>query len=220
MKKHVVIVAGGSGKRMGAEIPKQFLILNDKPVLLHTIEKFYRFSNEIEIVLVLPKSQFDYWNKLAQEYQIKIQHSIVEGGKERFYSVKNGLESIESKNGLVAIHDGVRPCVSQETISKCFSEAAIYDCAIPYVDIQESIRFVDENSSQIVNRNNYKAIQTPQVFNIEKLRTAYQTNFDPKFTDDASVFENAGFDIHLVSGNRENIKITQPIDLKIAGSFI
>jgi 2-C-methyl-D-erythritol 4-phosphate cytidylyltransferase len=220
MKKHVIIVAGGSGKRMGTDIPKQFLLLKGKPILMHTIERFSKFDSEINIVVVLPEQQIDYWNSLVKDHRFNIEHKLVKGGEERFYSVKNGLESIYEKDGIVAIHDGVRPCVSNQTIATCFREAEEKGNAIPYADITESIRYVDKSSSYIVDRSKYKTIQTPQVFDLLKIKNAYKTEFKKEFTDDASVFEEVGYDINLVLGNNENIKITTPFDLELAAKFI
>jgi len=216
MKKFVIIVAGGSGKRMGTEIPKQFLLLGEKPVLMHTIEKFYAYQSDIEIIVVLPDHQIEYWETIKNDYKFTIRHTVVSGGEERFFSVKNGLKAIDHHQGLVAVHDGVRPCVSNETIEQCYKLAENTGSAVPFNDLSESIRYVDGISHYVVNRNNYKTIQTPQIFDLSKLKKAYELPFKEEFTDDATVFENAGFKIHLVKGNKENIKITQPQDLEIA----
>lgn len=220
MKKHAIIVAGGTGKRMGTEIPKQFLKLGSKPVLMHTIEKFKKYDSEIEIILVLPKHQFEYWEMLCEDFKFEIKHTIVEGGEKRFFSVKNGLSAIDDNEGIVAIHDGVRPCVSRETIDACFQLAAEKGNAIPYFNVQDSIRVIEDDKSSIVNRSKYKIIQTPQVFDLKSIKDAYNCEFLESFTDDASVYERAGHKINLVLGNKENIKITHPTDLRIAELFI
>lgn len=222
MKKYAIIVAGGKGQRMNADLPKQFILLSGKPVLMHTIEAFYKYDENIKIVLVLPTSQIDYWKSLCIKYNFTYPIEIEEGGESRFHSVKNGLNSLKD-NGFVAIHDGVRPFVSAETIKRCFSAANEFGNAIPVIDIVDSIRHIDGDRNEAVDRNQYKLVQTPQVFEIEKLKTAYAhalTLETSQFTDDASVFSFAGYKIHLVEGNRENIKITTPFDLLLAESML
>lgn len=214
-QKYVIIVAGGSGKRMGAEIPKQFIQVAQLPILMHTIACFYKFENTINIIVVLPESQHKYWNELVRKYNFSIEHTVATGGSERFHSVLNGLQLI-SKNALVAIHDGVRPLVNNATIKNCFKIADQCGAVIPVVPATESIRKVTENASLAVDRSKYFMVQTPQVFQSEILLKAYEQEFDPKFTDDASVVEKAGFEIKLTEGNPENIKITRPMDLKVA----
>lgn len=215
MQKSVIIVAGGSGKRMGTTIPKQFLLLKAKPVLMHTIEQFYNYDNAIEIIVVLPKEQISHWNYLCNEHHFKIKHTIVEGGSERFYSVKNGLEKLLN-NGTVAIHDGVRPLVSIDTIKRTFTKAEKTGAAIPVMPVIESLRKIEGLNSFAVNRSQYVTVQTPQCFNIELVKKAYQQNFSNDFTDDASVVEKMGVKVDLVDGNVENIKITTPQDLMLA----
>jgi 2-C-methyl-D-erythritol 4-phosphate cytidylyltransferase len=211
-KKAVVIVAGGSGKRMGAEMPKQFLELAGKPVLMHTINKFYHFDQRMQIVLVLPFDHIETWNRLCNEHRFTIAHKIVPGGDERFFSVKKGLAKV-SENNLVAIHDGVRPLVSDEVIANTFLAAEKHGGAIPVISPSESIRQKTVDGSKPVNRDQYVLVQTPQVFKSELIKQAYQHPYQKKFTDDATVFEAAGHTIHLVEGNIENIKITRPVDL-------
>lgn len=215
----VIIVAGGSGKRFGSEIPKQFLELNGKPVILHTIEAFYNFDTEIEIILVLPEIHFDYWQQLKKQHDFSIPHKVVGGGAERFHSVKNGLMAIET-NGIVGIHDAVRPMVSAETLISCYAAAREFGNAIPVVAPADSIRKLTTESSKQVNRNEYRLVQTPQCFKTENILKAFEQEYSVSFTDDASVAEAAGQEIYLVEGNRENIKITTPQDLIIAEAFL
>lgn len=218
--KHIVIVAGGSGTRMGFNIPKQFLLLHQKPILMHTIEVFFNYNKDIKIILVLPESQIEYWQLLCCEHNFKILHTIVKGGDTRFQSVKNGLTKIDDLDGLVGVHDGVRPLVSKKTIDTSFEYAAIHGAAIPVVKVNESIRKIEEYNSVMVDRELYRLVQTPQCFQISIIKKAYEQNYKVEFTDDASVVENSGKKIYLVDGNIENIKITTPADLKIAEYFI
>ncbi len=219
MQKSVIIVAGGSGKRMGTEIPKQFLFLKSKPILMHTIACFNQYDSSIEIVVVLPKEHISVWQQLCVEHNFNIKHQITEGGSERFYSVKKGLEKI-SNTGIVAIHDGVRPLVSKETIARCFKKTEETGAAIPIMPVVESLRKVDGENSKSVNRSEYVSVQTPQCFNIDLLKNAYQQNFSNTFTDDASVVEKFGHQVSLVEGNIENIKITTPQDLIFAEQLL
>lgn len=219
MKKYVIIVAGGSGKRMNAELPKQFLKIHGKPLLMHTFEKFFNYGSSIKFILTLPQDHIDTWKQLCSDHQFPIEHIIVRGGTERFHSVKNALAEIKEKC-LVAVHDGVRPMVSTETVARCFDLAEKSGNAIPVIPISESIRFIDENGSKPADRNKYKLIQTPQVFQSEILIKAYQQQYTTDFTDDAGVVEKTGIKINLVEGNRENIKITTPVDLQIAEALI
>ncbi|MGQ9621786.1 MAG: 2-C-methyl-D-erythritol 4-phosphate cytidylyltransferase [Bacteroidales bacterium] len=219
MDFYVVIVAGGSGKRMGIDIPKQFLELAGKPVLMHTIERFKKFNSSIEIITVLPENQLRFWNDLIRKYSFDIPHTLVKGGKHRFISVKHGLEFV-SGPGLVAIHDGVRPLVSNGTMKRCFEEAAKFGNAIPVISPSDSVRIVSGNRTEPVNRTDIKQVQTPQVFDIDLIKNAYRQNYDTSFLDDATVLEKTGVQIHLVEGNRENIKITNPEDLFIAQSLL
>jgi len=217
-QKNVIIVAGGSGKRMGAEIPKQFLKLAGKPILMHSIEAFFSFDSAMQIIVVLPLNQHDYWAKLITEHKFEVKHKLAKGGPERFYSVKNGLQLIES--GLVAVHDGVRPFASKETISRCFSTCETDGAVVPVIPANESIRRIIDGTSEAVNRSHYFMVQTPQVFETGLLKKAYEQEFNTTFTDDASVVEKMGTKITTVEGNPENIKITQPMDLKIAEVLI
>jgi 2-C-methyl-D-erythritol 4-phosphate cytidylyltransferase len=219
MDLYVVIVAGGTGKRMGGDTPKQFLELAGKPVLMHTIERFRLFSDAIEIITVLPENQLRSWSELQKRYSFDIPHTLVRGGAHRFLSVKRGLEFVNSP-GLVAIHDGVRPLVKTETIKRCFEEAEKYGNAVPVISPSDSLRLLTGNSNEAVGKMDIKQIQTPQVFNISLIKKAYRQDYDNSFTDDATVLEKTGERIHLVEGNRENIKITNPEDLFIAQTLL
>ncbi len=219
MKKASIIVAGGSGQRMNTLVPKQFLPLKGKPVLMHTIEQFYTYDNEMRIVLVLPESQLEYWNTLCKEHAFSIAHTVVHGGSTRFYSVQNGLALVGDAD-FVAVHDGVRPLVSQATIQGCFETAIQHETAVPVIDLIDSIREVSEHGNSAKDRTKFKSVQTPQVFSTELLNCAYQQAYSDLFTDDASVVEALGHDITLAAGNRENIKITTEIDMIIAEVLI
>jgi len=221
MTKYALIVAGGSGTRMGGEIPKQFLLLSDgNPVLKHTLEVFYDYDPQIRIILLLPQEQEAYWKQLCVEHDIRVPHKIAYGGETRFHSVRNGLDLIHD-TGIVGIHDGVRPFVSTEVIARCYETAAVLKTAVPVIGVVETVRHLTATGSETVNRNDYRLVQTPQVFDVSLLKKAYSQDYSPAFTDDASVVEAMGeTPITLVEGNRENIKITTPFDLKIASGLI
>jgi 2-C-methyl-D-erythritol 4-phosphate cytidylyltransferase len=219
MDLYVVIVAGGSGKRMGMDTPKQFLELSGRPVLMHTIERFREFNDSIEIITVLPENQLRFWTELKNRYSFNIPHTLVKGGTKRFISVRKGLEFVNSP-GLVAIHDGVRPLVRVETIMRCFEAAWKYGNAIPVISPADSLRFETETGNSPVDRKHIMQVQTPQVFDVAKIIKAYKQDFDPSFTDDATVLEKTGEKIYMVEGNRENIKITNPEDLFIAQTLL
>ena len=215
MKKHIIIVAGGKGLRMGGDIPKQFLPVCGKPVLMRTLEAFHAYDASIHLILVLPVSQQVYWKQLCEEYQFNLAHEIADGGETRFHSVKNGLALIK-EDGLVGVHDGVRPFVSQEVIARCYDEALSLKAVIPVIGVVETVRHLTEGGSETVLRDQYKLVQTPQVFDVALLRRAYEQTYTDMFTDDASVVEALGEKVYLVEGNRENIKLTTPFDLKLA----
>ncbi len=211
---NVIIVAGGKGLRMGSELPKQFLNIGGKPVLMRTIEAFYNFDKSIRIIVALSASYREHWSKLCKGYGFSVYHEVVDGGETRFHSVKNGLELVGE--GSVAVHDAVRPFVSVSLLQTCFDEARDYKAVIPVIEVTDSIReIIDEKDSKIVNRSRYRLVQTPQVFDCVLLKKAYEMDFSEAFTDDASVVESYGHSIHLVSGERTNIKITTPFDLDL-----
>lgn len=217
--RFALIVAGGSGQRMVASIPKQFLLLKEKPVLMHTLQAFFN-TGVNRIFLVLPLAHFDTWRNLCSEYDFNIPHELVEGGSTRFKSVSNGLRAIGNHVALVAIHDGVRPLVSQTLIERCFSEAAIHGNALAVVPSKDSLRMKKGEENLSVNRTDYVLVQTPQTFDLSKIQEAYLQPERDTFTDDASVFEASRGKIHLVEGEYSNLKITTPEDLKIAEALM
>ena len=200
---------------MGGDIPKQFLPVCGKPVLMRTLEAFHVYDASIHLILVLPVSQQAYWKQLCEEYQFNLAHEIADGGETRFHSVKNGLALVK-EDGLVGVHDGVRPFVSQEVIARCYDEALSLKAVIPVVGVVETVRHLTDEGSETVPRDQYKLVQTPQVFDVALLRRAYEQTYTDMFTDDASVVEALGEKVYLVEGNRENIKLTTPFDLKLA----
>lgn len=224
MERYVIIVAGGKGLRMGGDLPKQFIPMRGKPILMHTLEAFHRWDNSAHIVLVLPVDHQEYWAMLCREIGCGVEHKVVNGGETRFHSVKNGLEWVANhhasigsdSDALVAVHDGVRPFVSADVISACFDRAAILGAVIPVVPMVDSLREQDEKGSHPVDRSRFMAVQTPQVFSLQLLTKAYGEPYSPLFTDDASVVEAMGKMVGTVDGERENIKITTPFDLLIA----
>jgi 2-C-methyl-D-erythritol 4-phosphate cytidylyltransferase len=219
MNLYALIVAGGAGKRMGTQIPKQFLELDGKPVLMHTISRFRAFDESIEIITVLPRNQINFWKELCMKYSFSIPHKLVTGGSSRFMSVKNGLDHVDV-NSLVAVHDGVRPLVTIQTIKRCFEAAKEFGNAVPVIVPADSLRMIKEQRSLPVDRKLIRIIQTPQVFESGLIKNAYLQEYSAEFTDDATVLEKTGEKIHLVEGNRENIKITNPGDLAIAAALL
>lgn len=216
MKAYAIIVAGGKGLRMGGEVPKQFLPINGKPILMHTIEAFRKALDGIEIILVLPADQHEYWQKLCKDYNFCSPKLIAKGGETRFHSVKNGLALLpDDEDAVVGIHDGVRPFVSKETIQRCYAAAAGGRAVVPVVPVVETIRQILPDGKSITRpRDEYRLVQTPQTFPLVMLKKAYEQSYSETFTDDASVVEAMGEEILMVEGNRENIKITTPSDLK------
>lgn len=219
MKKSVIIVAGGKGLRMGSDLPKQFLPIGGKPVLMHTLEVFRRYDATLQIILVLPKEQQLFWKQLCEEHHFKVEHLVADGGETRFHSVRNGLALVQA-SGLVGVHDGVRPFVALEVIHRCYDLAVQQKAVIPVIDVVETLRHLTDDGSETVSRNDYKLVQTPQVFDVELLKRAYSQEFTPFFTDDASVVEAMGVSVYLAEGNRENIKITTPFDLKVGSALL
>ena len=218
---YVIIVAGGKGLRMGSDIPKQFLPIGGKPVLMRTIERFREYAPTLQIVLVLPKSQQDYWHQLCKDYDFKVEYILADGGETRFHTVHNCLAKIpDDAEGVVGVHDGVRPFPSIDVIRNCYETARTARAVIPVIPVVETVRHLQGNTSETVPRNDYRLVQTPQTFNIRLLKAANKQPYYDGFTDDASVVEAFGFNITLVEGNRENIKITTPYDLKIAEVLI
>lgn len=215
MTRYALIVAGGKGLRMGGELPKQFIPVGGKPVLMRTMEAFYDSDSEIQIILVLPHSQQDYWRQLCRECRFSLPHVIADGGETRFHSVKNGLALVKTP-ALVGVHDGVRPFVSSEVIARCYKLAAEKKAVVPVIEVVETVRRLTGDGSVTVNRDDYRLVQTPQVFDAELLKKAYGQAYTSLFTDDASVVEALGESVFLTEGNKENIKITTPFDLKIA----
>lgn len=215
---YIIIVAGGKGLRMGGDIPKQFLPIAGKPVLMRTMERFREYSADLQIILVLPESQQDYWHSLCREYSFDLDYQIANGGETRFHSVQNGLDLIPADmQGVVGVHDGVRPFVSVEVISKCFATARKKKAVIPVMPVVETLRHVNEDGSGTnVLRSDYRLVQTPQTFDIQLLKKANLQPYSESFTDDASVVEGIGQIVTMVEGNRENIKITTPFDLTVA----
>lgn len=218
LEKHVLIVAGGDGKRMGSKLPKQFLMLKGKPVLFHSFNSFL-FLDEIKFTLVLKSGQLDYWKSICESTGFNILHNIAEGGPTRFHSVKSGLRNIPH-NSLVLIHDASRPFVSKETIIRVIDMAALKGNAVPAIEVTDSIREVSPSNNRVINRNTLRAIQTPQAFHASLIKEAYNQTYEKKFTDDASVLEGTGVKINVVEGNTENIKISNPIDLVIGESVL
>ena len=218
---YVIIVAGGKGLRMGNDIPKQFLPVGGKPVLMRTLERFREYSPTLKIILVLPKAQQDYWRQLCADYHFNVEYQLADGGETRFHSVQHGLALIpDEAEGVVGVHDGVRPFPSIDVIRRCYDTAREKKAVIPVIPVVETLRHLQGKSSITVPRDDYRLVQTPQCFDIQLLKAANRQPYNDGFTDDASVVESFGHAITLVEGNRENIKITTPYDLKIAKVLI
>jgi 2-C-methyl-D-erythritol 4-phosphate cytidylyltransferase len=229
MQRSTIIVAGGSGKRMGAAVPKQFLLLKGKPLLMWTIEAFHSFDTAMQLIVVLPQDHHANWQDLCSEHQFLVPHTLVSGGAERFHSTLEGLRAV-THEGLVAVHDGVRPLVGTELIARCFAAAAEHGAAIPVVPISSSVREVSEigapsallspstllRESRAVDRSRLRAVQTPQCFKVPLLRRAFELPYDPAFTDEATLVERLSVEVQLVEGEEQNIKVTTPFDLQVA----
>ena len=214
MQHSTIIVAGGSGKRMGSSVPKQFLLLKGKPLLCWTIDAFRAYDAAMPIIVVLPEAQVPIWKSLCVGHGFHTEHHVAAGGEERFHSVRNGLAAV-THAGLVAVHDGVRPLVSKELIARCFEAAEAQGSGIPVVPINSSVREVSGGSSRAIDRSTLRAVQTPQCFRTELLRKAFELPYDPAFTDEATLVERLGSAVHLVDGEEANIKVTTPMDLKV-----
>lgn len=214
MKRTVIITAGGTGKRMGATLPKQFLLLGGEPVLFHTLRRFHTFDADAQIILSLPEDWIPYWKDLG----CPVAHEVVSGGKERFHSIQNALRS--ATGDLIAVHDGVRPFPSIQTIQACFDAAEKYGSGVPVTEVKESLREISGDTSKALIRSQYRLVQTPQIFQSEILHKAYDQEFHSGITDDASLAEALGISIKLVPGNDENIKITTASDLLYAEAML
>ena len=220
---YIIIVAGGKGLRMGTDIPKQFLPIGGKPVLMRTLERFREYSADLQIILVLPKAQQGYWRQLCQEYDFKVEYLMTDGGETRFHSVQHGLALIpDDTEGVVGVHDGVRPFPSVEVIRNCYETARTAKPVIPVIPIVETVRHLKDETSVTVPRGDYRLVQTPQTFDIQLLKAANRAadGSPVSFTDDASVVEAYGQEVSMVEGNRENIKITTPFDICIAEAIL
>ncbi|MFT2007059.1 2-C-methyl-D-erythritol 4-phosphate cytidylyltransferase [Pontibacter sp. 13R65] len=221
LPEYALVVAGGTGSRMQRELPKQFLEIGGKPILMHTLKQFYAYSAAIRLIVVLPENQIEAWRALCQKHQFRLFHMVVAGGATRFGSVKNGLGMVLEQEALVAVHDGVRPFTSTSIIQEAYAKAASYGNAVVAVSPKDSIRqLVTESKSKAVPRTDYKLVQTPQTFKASLLRKAYEQPEQSGFTDDASVVEQLGEQIVLVEGSYRNIKITTPEDLVLAEAFL
>ncbi|MDA3883264.1 MAG: 2-C-methyl-D-erythritol 4-phosphate cytidylyltransferase [Bacteroidales bacterium] len=219
VSQYALIVAGGKGLRMNADVPKQFLCVYGKPVLMHSIAAFYAYNSSITIIVVLPNAHMHTWEKLCEKYNFRIPHRLIDGGEERFFSVKNGLSCVPA-DSLVAIHDGVRPCITKHLLERGFTLAAKYGGVIPVVDSVDSLREIDGKSHTIIDRTKIKRVQTPQFFQSQKLKKSYEQDFSDTFTDDASVYEQAEFDVHVFTGDQYNIKITHSCDIAIVEAIL
>ena len=236
MNRFVIIVAGGKGLRMGGELPKQFIPIEGRPVLMRTLDTFHACDSSIQIILVLPRDHQEYWRELCALYSFTVPHRIADGGATRFHSVQSGLALVDAPEALVAVHDGVRPFVSHEVISRCYADAEAHGAVVPVIPVVETVRqlireeeaegearhleVIVNSKSVTVDRNAYRLVQTPQTFRATLLRRAYKQPYTDAFTDDASVVEALGEAVTLVDGNRENIKLTTPFDLIVAKALI
>lgn len=219
MHRSTIIVAGGSGKRLGGPVPKQFQTVKGRPLLMWTIEAFHRFDAAMPLIVVLPHAHFDIWRALCMGHRFFIEHQVVAGGEQRWHSVKAGLEKVEG-DGLVAVHDGVRPLVSKELIGRCFDAADKHAVAIPVVPVVPSIRETTADGSRALDRSRLLAVQTPQCFHTDLLRKAFALPYDATFTDEATMVERLGVKVNLVEGEESNIKVTSVMDMKLVEAFL
>ena len=220
MKRYAIIVAGGKGLRMGGELPKQFIPVEGRPVLMRTLDAFHACDASIQLILVLPHDHQAYWHELCAQYQFAVPHRIADGGATRFHSVQSGLSLVDASEALVAVHDGVRPFVGPEVIRRCYAEAEAHGAVVPVIPVVETVRQLVGEGSKTVARDAYRLVQTPQTFRATLLRRAYEQPYCDAFTDDASVVEALGSAVSLVDGNRENIKLTTPFDLIVAKALV
>ena len=214
--RYTIVVAAGSGRRMGKVLPKQFLVVAGKPILMHTLNRLHTFDRSMNLLLVLHPDYFAYWQEQLEAFAFDVPHTVVGGGEERFHSVKCALDTITSEHAVVGIHDGVRPFVDVNTLMRCFEMAEKHGSAVPVIAVNDSVREVQGEVNRATERSNLRIVQTPQCFQLAVLRKAFTQPYSPSFTDDASVVESAGYSILLVEGNRENIKVTTPEDLRWA----
>jgi 2-C-methyl-D-erythritol 4-phosphate cytidylyltransferase len=220
MNKSVIVVAAGKGLRFGSELPKQFVTLLDKPVLMHTLSKFHEEDSSTQIILVLNPSHEDVWIALQDQFNFNIPHTIVFGGEERFHSVKNAIDHVSPNTDVIAIHDAVRPLVSAMCVRSLFEEAFVHGSAIPSLPLADSIRQWNGERFITANRTDFRTIQTPQCFRFDRIQNAYSQPYAPTFTDDAAVMEAAGHVLHLCEGERNNFKITKPEDFLLAEALM
>lgn len=218
MKYYAIIVAGGKGLRMGGDVPKQFQLVGGRPVLMHTLQQFRNAIADLQIILVLPREQQDYWRELCRQYEFGVEHRVADGGQTRFHSVKNGLALIpDGEEGIVGVHDGVRPFASADLIRRCYAAAVEAEAVVPAVPVVESLRHEERGA---IDRKGYRLVQTPQTFSIPLLKAAYRQAYLETFTDDASVVEAYGHRVAMIDGIRENIKLTTPFDMVVAEALL
>lgn len=218
MKYYAIIVAGGKGLRMGGDVPKQFQLVGGRPVLMHTLQQFRNAMADLQIILVLPREQQDYWRERCRQYEFGVEHRVADGGQTRFHSVKNGLALIpDGEEGIVGVHDGVRPFASADLIRRCYAAAVEAEAVVPAVPVVESLRHEERGA---IDRKGYRLVQTPQTFSIPLLKAAYRQAYLETFTDDASVVEAYGHRVAMIDGIRENIKLTTPFDMVVAEALL
>lgn len=218
MKYYAIIVAGGKGLRMGGDVPKQFQLVGGRPVLMHTLQQFRNAIADLQIILVLPREQQDYWRERCRQYEFGVEHRVADGGQTRFHSVKNGLALIpDGEEGIVGVHDGVRPFASADLIRRCYAAAVEAEAVVPAVPVVESLRHEERGA---IDRKGYRLVQTPQTFSIPLLKAAYRQDYRETFTDDASVVEAYGHRVAMIDGIRENIKLTTPFDMVVAEALL
>jgi len=219
VKYYAIIVGGGSGSRMLSDLPKQFMLLSGRPILMHTIEAFHHSDYKPEIIVVLNVDFHLYWEELCKQYHFTIPHKLVKGGSHRFHSVRNGIKLVKGK-AIIAIHDAVRPLVSKQLINVSYKQAESSGNAVAALKSRDSVRQQNEKFNISLNRDEIYLVQTPQTFSSDILSKAYKQEFRNEFTDDASVVERLGININLIEGENRNFKITFPKDLKIAEAYL